>query len=86
MYIVLYILYSLLHTYIAVLKAQSVDKLEDNSNLYKLISKKVIICSNDIGIVSYKCKIDVHIRWYIILIISYEAQSTSKINEVISDK
>ena len=51
MYIVLYILYSLLHTYIAVLKAQSVDKLEDNSNLYKLISKKVIICSNDIGIV-----------------------------------
>ena len=86
MYIVLYILYSLLHTYIAVLKAQSVDKLEDNSNLYKLISKKVIICSNDIGIVSYKCKIYVHIRWYIILIISYEAQSTSKINEVISDK
>ena len=50
----------------AVLKAQSVDKLEDNSNLYKLISKKVIICSNDIGIVSYKCKIDVHIRWYIL--------------------
>ena len=75
----------------AVLKAQSVDKLEDNSNLYKLISKKVIICSNDIGIVSYKCKIYVHIRWYIlytyiIMIISYEAQSTSKINEVISDK
>ena len=68
MYIVLYILYSLLHTYITVLKAQSVDKLEDNSNLYKLISKKVIICicSNDIGILSYKCKIYVHIRWYIL--------------------